>query len=421
MLRHGTLVLFTLVAVSIGHSLSAQEVWSRFRGPNGEGISQLQGVPTSWSESDYEWVVKLPGKGHSSPVIWKDTLFLTSGEDDGTRLLLCLDAITGETRWTKSTHLDPNKLHAKNSYGSGTPVTDGERVYVAQADAEHYIVAAYDMQGNEVWKRDFGPFVAEHGYGGSPVIYGELLIVPNDQNGPSSIEALDLKTGETRWSSPRKVKTASYATPMVLNLDGKDQLIVLSGAAGLAGLDPKTGEELWASGALPERTVGSPIFGNGLLFGSCGSGGRGAEMVIVDPSKQGEPEKLVHSVRKKLMPYVPTPVVFGDHLYLWNDDGTACCVDMQGDFSKNVWRERIGGNYSGSPVVIAGKIYCISEDGLVKVIDASPTFHEYPGGKLGDASYSTPAVANGRVYFRGFHTLSCLKASPKTAEVQTSR
>jgi FOG: WD40-like repeat len=414
----GWIVLLFLI-ISI-RSSEAQEVWPRFRGPNGEGISTLRGVPTEWTESDYEWVVELPGRGNSSPVIWGEHLFITSGKEDGTRILFCLNAFTGKTLWSDELKLDANHLHQKNSYGSGTPTTDGERVYVSEADTQHYIVRALTMDGKEVWRRDLGPFVSEHGCGHSPMIYKDLLLVTNDQKGPSSIEALDLKTGETRWSSPRKVKSASYATPMILHLNGQDQIIALSGATGLAGLDPETGRELWSSGPLPQRTVASPIFGHGLLFGTCGSGGRGAEMVVVDPSKGNNPKELVYGIRKKMMPYVPTPLAVGQYLYLWNDDGTAACVDLTGDLSDNVWKKRIGGNYSGSPIIIDGRIYCISESGDVKVIDASPTFREYKGGALNDPSYSTPAVANGRVYFRSFHKLFSLRARPDAAGAQAS-
>ncbi|WP_437185205.1 PQQ-binding-like beta-propeller repeat protein [Planctomicrobium sp. SH668] len=404
------LFLATLHFTTQNHSASADENWSRFRGPNGEGISLQRGIPTEWSETDYEWTIQLPGKGHSSPVVWGQFLFLTSGLEDGTRTILCIDSFSGEERWAKSIQLLPNKLHKKNSYGSGSPTTDGKRVYVAEADPEHFLINAYDFEGSLVWQRDLGPYAASHGIGISPVVYQDMLIVPNDQDGPSSIEALDLETGETRWSTERKVETASYATPMIAQINGVEQIITLSGATGIAGLDPLSGKEIWASGRLPQRTVASPVYANGLFFATCGEEGRGTQMIAVDPLRKSDDLSLVHAVRKKMMPYVPTPLTLGDYMYLWNDDGTACCLDLRDDLQKNVWRERIGGNYSGSPVIIDGRIYCISEEGDVKIIDASPKFRAYPGGKIPDESYSTPAIANGRLYLRGFHTLSCLKS-----------
>jgi len=407
----------TCISCPFSAQVLAQEVWARFRGPNGTGMSTLQGVPTNWTASDYEWVVDLPGKGHSSPVIWGEHLFLTSGEEDGERKLICLNAFTGKQLWSTSIKLKANRLHTKNSYGSGSPATDGERVYVAEADSDHFIVMAHDMQGKEVWRRDLGACQASHGMSVSPIIYQDLLIVPNDQDGPSFIEALDLQTGLTRWKTPRKIETASYATPIIVNLSGQDQLVALSGATGLAGLNPLTGEELWASGPLPQRTVASPVYGNGLLFATCGQAGRGVEMIAVHPVQKQISQSLIAGIRKQSMPYVPTPVIVDNYLYLWNDDGTACCVDLRGDVTKNVWRKRLGGNYSGSPVVIDGRIYCISEDGNVKVIDASPKFQEYPGGQLNDPSYSTPAIANGRVYLRSFHKLTSLKSKNRLSDV----
>lgn len=400
----------------IHQSALAEENWPRFRGPNGTGISEQKGLPTSWSEKDYEWVVEFDGKGHSSPCLWGTALFITTGKDDGARTLHCLDALTGEERWSDTITLAPSHLHKKNSYASGTPATDGERVYVGFGDDDHIVVAAYTFEGKKVWSRDLGRFESQHGFGLSPIVYEGKLIVPNDQKGPSFIQALDVMTGETLWSTPRKFVTTSYATPMILNVGGEDQIITLSGATGLAGLDPGTGKSLWESGELPQRTVASPVFGNGLLIATCGQGGRGQYLAAVDPTP-GQDGNLLAAERKQNLPYVPTPVVQDQYLFLWNDDGIVCCVDMTGDLTQNVWRERVGGNFSGSPVIIDGKIYCISEEGQVVVIDASPQFKLHGSSPLGDQSYATPAVANGRLYLRGFQRLACLKASSKVVTV----
>lgn len=409
-IRCGVLLLSLLPAVLI----QAQE-WTRFRGPNGTGISELKGVPTTWSLNDYEWIVDLPGKGHSSPVIWGESLFLTTSQEDGSRTLVCLNAETGKILWTDTIPLGANHLHKKSSYASGTPAVDGKRVYVGFADDEHYTVLAYSHAGERIWTRDLGSFSSQHGQGVSPMVHGDLLIVPNDQRGPSQIVALSVDTGDEVWSTrDRRSGAASYATPMILNIDGNDRLICLSGTHGLSAHDLATGEEVWASGELPQRTVGSPTFGAGLLFATCGSGGIGKYMVAVDPHGKGDvSESHIKGVRTQNLPYVPTPVVHEDHLYLWNDNGIVCCVDLKGDLTENVWRQRIGGNFSGSPVLIDGKLYCMSEDGEVVVMDASPTYHLHGKSPLPEASYSTPAVANGRVYFRTFTKLASLKADPK--------
>ena len=134
-------------------------------------------------------------------------------------------------------------------------------------------------------------------------------------------------------------------------------------------------------------------------------------MVGFDPSGKG----AVKAERKQNLPYVPTPIVHEGHLYLWNDDGVICCVDLNGDLSDNVWRERVGGKFSGSPVLIDGRLFCISEEGDIVVVDAKPMFKLYGKSSLGDESYATPAVGNGRVYFRGFRSLACLKATAPEA------
>ncbi len=386
------------------------DVWPRFRGVNGVGTSDLQGLPTQWTEEDYEWVIDLPGVGHSSPVVWEETLFIASGDDTGERVLLCVDALTGEVRWTQKLRLTASHLHKKNSYGSASPAVDGERVYIPFADEGQYLLLAFDFAGNQIWSYNVGTFTSQHGQGVSPIIYEDLVILPNDQQGPSSIVALNRRTGEPVWISPRLTRKTSYSTPMILEREGHDdQLICVSGATGIAGLDPRTGKELWRSGEFPQRTVASPVFAGGLLVASCGQGGRGVSMAWVDPSGAGDVSAShVRHERTTNLPYVPTPIVHGDHLYVWTDDGIVCCVDLR--TTENVWRQRIGGNFSGSPVLVDGRLYCVSEEGEVVVIAASPVFQEYGRSPLGDSSYSTPAVANGRMYLRGFHKLACLKA-----------
>lgn len=403
-------VVFGLCLAS---ALVAQaDSWPRFRGPNGTGHADLKGVPSTWTESDYEWVIDLPGKGHSSPVIWDNRLYVTSGHDDGSRTLSCHDASTGKELWQVTQQFEANHLHKKNSYASGTPAVDGEHVVVGFADEKHYILSCYTVNGELKWTKDLGGFNSQHGQGVSPIIYNGMAIIPNDQWGPSQINAYDVASGELNWSSDRKFVKTSYATPMILSVDGKDQIICLSGGVGLAGLDPATGKELWASGELPQRTVASPAAtASGLVIATCGQGGRGTLMVAVDPHGQGDVSgSHVKATRDQNLPYVPTPIVVGNNLYLWNDDGIVCCIDTTGSMEENVWRARVGGNFSGSPVLIEDRLYCISEDGEVVVLAIGDEYKLLGKNPLGEPSYATPAVGNGRVYFRTFNKLACLKA-----------
>lgn len=418
-----SLAVFAMVLTTMWGNLcqSAEPTeWSRFRGPNGTGVSGLKGVPTTWTQDDYEWVVKLPGVGHSSPVLWGEKLFLTSGTEAGERLTLCLNAISGEEIWRYSATLAVNHLHKKNSYGSGTPCVDADRVYVPWGDEEHFVITAFTHGGELLWTRDLGPYSKEHGHGNSPIVHNGMVIVSYDQTQNETARvanqtvALDAASGEVKWSTEQGPHKASYATPMILDVPGKGtQIVNVTGGSGFFGLDPETGRQLWASGKLPERSVASPIYANGLLIGSCGSGGIGRLMVAVDPTGSGDVSAShVKVQRTKSLPYVPTPLVKDNYLYLWNDNGIVQCVDLNGDMTGFVWQERIGENYSSSPIMIDGKIYCISEVGNVFVLDASPDYKLYAkdGSPLGDNSYSTPAVGNGRLYLRGFSTLASLKA-----------
>jgi outer membrane protein assembly factor BamB len=386
--------------------------WPRFRGPNGTGVSGLKGLPTSWTESDYEWVVELPGLGHSSPVIWDDALFLTTALEDGTRTLHRFDATTGKEVWSQSTRLEVPQIHTKSSLASTTPALDGERVYIAFADEHQQLLLAYTLDGDQAWSQNLGSYKSQHGLGVSPIVFGDLVIMPNEQAGESSIAAYNRKTGEVAWTYPRPSKEVSYATPFILELEGRGpQLICLGEPGGLASLDPLSGAPIWTTGPMPQRTVSSPVYGHGVVIASSGQGGMGKYMRAVDPTGTGDVTGThirYERLEKESLHYVPTPIVYGDYLYLWCDRGIVCCVELAS--GRTIWSERIGGNYSGSPVCVDGKLYGVSEDGEIVVLGASPEFQEFGRSPLGDGSHSSPAVANGRLYVRGFQRLVSLRA-----------
>ncbi len=404
--------LLLLSIVVFGTSLTSAQNWPRYRGADGSGVSEAKGFPTSWSQGDYEWVVELPGEGHSSPVIWDRDLFVTSATDEGrVRYLMCLDAVTGNIKWTRAAGFNTNPKHAKNSFASSSPATDGERVFVAFADEERFGLAAYDIEGNLLWRNWLGPFLSRHGQGTSPIVFEDLVIIPNDQDGPSSIVAYDRRDGRLVWSSLRAAREASYATPLLIELPGKKpQLICLSGATGLSSLDPWSGGLNWSTAELPKRTVASPTYTSGLVYAICGEGGKGVRMIGVDPSGSGEIETThIKFRRDKDLPYVPAAVGVNDSVFLWTDNGVVICLDPK--TQKTRWQERVGGNFSGSPICVDGKLYCIEESGKVIVVDAGSEYRLLGENPIGDPSYSTPAVANGRLYLRSFHRLSSLRSS----------
>ncbi|MEO1994674.1 MAG: PQQ-binding-like beta-propeller repeat protein [Planctomycetaceae bacterium] len=388
------------------------ENWTRYRGDNGTGISNATEVPTRWSPGDYLWSRDLPGLGHSSPVIFEDRLFVTSAVDEGAiRYLYCLNAKSGKEIWARQLGMNRSHKHSKSSWASSTPVTDGHAVYVALADKERLLLSSYDYAGTLIWRRSLGRFSSQHGHGVSPILYKDLIILPNDQKGPSSVVALDKATGQTRWSALRSVRRTSYSTPFVLARPGTEpQLICVSGASGVTSLKPETGDVNWFTGEFPLRTVASPVYGGGLITATCGGGGVGKLLIAIDPNGKGAVADTHVKYRiDRNLPYVPTPVVYQDHIYLWNDNGVVRCLDVR--TGKNLWTQRIGGNYSGSPICISGRLYCMSEAGDVVVLAASPKFQQLATNPLGDGSHSTPAVAQGQLYLRTFHKLFCIGKS----------
>ncbi len=401
--------LAVLAIMPLGTPLSAGN-WPQFRGDNGTANGENLRLPARWSADAILWKADLPGVGHSSPVIWGNRVFLTSANTEGTtRHLICLNADTGKTLWTKNFTFHPGHKHGKNSWATSTPALDAERVYFVLADSDRQILAAYDFDGNPVWEKNLGSFSSQHAQGTSPIVFEDLVILANDQDGPSSIIACDRLTGHTVWTAPRKSgpQATSYATPFIYRpKDGPPELICSSSLSGLSALDPHTGQTLWTTKSMPQRTVGSPVLAGGLLFQCCGAAGQGMLMVAVDPHGRGDVSKTnIRYTRKRVLPYVPSPVACGDDLYLWSDHGVVCCVEPKS--GKDVWTKRVGGDFSSSPICANKLLFNVDESGNVIVLSASHEFEIVGRFPLGDPCNATPAAANGRLYFRTFHHLVC--------------
>ncbi len=405
----GLLALF----VCTESNLVAGENWARFRGPNGSGISAQKGYPGSWKPREEAWIQTIPGEGHSSPVIWQENIFLASASNKGkTRSLFCLEVQSGDIIWKKSLTFHSNHINTKNSWASSSPTTDGKHVYITFADKNNYIAIAYDMDGNEIWRKNLGPFASQHGQGVSPILFKNMLFVANDQKGFGSLIALDKNNGDVVWNSSREFRRVSYSTPIIYQADKKSpQLIVSCGAMGITSVDPANGSINWYSGELPARTVSSPFISDGLIYQTCGAAGRGKKMIGVSPDGKGLlDDSYFKFQRKKETPYVPTAISYEGHIYLWCDNGVVSCVENK--TGKNIWTKRVGGNYSGSPICVNGIIYIMSEAGKIAAIDASPEYHLYHKTELGELSHSTPAEAGGKLFFRTSHKLICYQSKP---------
>lgn len=392
---------FCSLLLAISSVADAQE-WTRFRGPNGSGESEAATIPVTWTAKDYNWRVELPGVGHSSPVVWGDRIYVTAAtEGNATRSICCLNAADGGVAWKQSFPSSTHPKNAANNYAPSTPTVDKDHVYMTWGTPENYMVVAMDRQtGREVWRRDLGPFAAEHGFGASPMLLGDLLIVPNDQNDKSFIVALNRMTGKTRWQTDRRSTRAAYATPILYQpTGGQPQLILSSMSHGITSLDPTTGKQNWELGVFDKRVVGSPTLAAGLIVASCGEGGGGKRMVAIqsgDPIKNVE-AKVLYDFPSPV-PYVPVPVAYGNLVFLWHDQGTVACVDAP--TGKLHWREKVGGKYFGSPVRVRDRLYCMSREGQLLVIAAADKYKLLGQIDLEEPSHATPAVAGGRMYLR---------------------
>jgi outer membrane protein assembly factor BamB len=374
--------------------------WLRFRGTNGSGIGVAPGLSVTWTEKDYRWRVDLPGKGHSSPIICGKRLFVTAGDEtSGGQTVRCLNAAAGATVWTREFTAATYKKNPANAYASSTPTADQERLYVTWATPEKYWVVALDQQsGKDIWRRDLGPFEAQHGFGASPILVRDILVVPDEQDGVSRIVGLDCRSGEIRWQTPRRTEKAAYSTPCLYESPGNPpQLILTSWAHGFSSLDPQSGKSNWELPLLKFRVVGSPLLAGDLILACCGTGGSGKQMFAVragGPKHQAE----VAFELKPPIPYVPTPVADAQRAYLWGDSGIVTCVALPD--GKVLWQERVGGNYFSSPLLIAGRVYGVSRTGQVVVLAAAERYELLGRSELGEACHSTPAVAGGVLYFR---------------------
>ena len=409
-----SLVLWAALARGAGG-----DEWARFRGPDGSGVAGASAganIPAKWADKDVRWKVALPGVGHASPVVWGERVFTTCGdESSGARTIVCLNAADGSVRWKRDYNADVYRHHGENSYASSTPAVDAERVYFCLMSPAALKVVALDHEGKDAWTADLGPFVTEHGGGHSPIVLDDMVIVANDQNGPGScVVALDRKTGQQRWKTPRRSHRFAASTPCVYRPKdgGPAQIVVTSWAHGITGLDPKNGLVLWE---LPEafdaRTVASPVAAGeaGLVLASCGEGPGGHWMIAVKPGSGGARPDVAYKVLKNT-PYVPTPLVKGDRVYYWSDGGMVTCAKVQ--TGETVWQERVGGSFFGSPVCAGDKLYCISKRGEVVVLAASDKYELLARNDLGEKSDATPAVAGGRMYLRTWGNLLCVGGEP---------
>lgn len=405
--------LFPLLALASG--LPAAETWTRFRGENGAGISSIEGIPHQWTVEDYRWTRKIPGIGHSSPVIWKKQLFVTSGnEATGERFVLAVDADSGSTIWQRKFSGEVHGKHKLNSFASTTPTVDEDGVYIGWGTPKQVTILALGRDGSTRWKTELGAFQSGHGFGVSLMLYKDLVIIPNEHEGESALFALDKKDGSVRWKIDRDSR-ATYSTPCLFTNGGRTELIFTNYHQGVTALDPQNGRLLWKADVFDkshiESSIASPVIAGSLVLATSGWLGHGNELIAVRPPRPGEGEtaKQVYRIARGAS-LCTTPLVYRNLLIIWSDSGIATAANAT--TGEVHWQKRIGGTFYASPICIGDAIYNIDALGTVTVLRASTEFEILGRCSLGDACHSTPAVAHDRLYLRTFGGLSALDKKP---------
>ncbi len=399
-------------------SLCLASQWPHWRGPSRNGVAHEQHLPVRWSATDnVTWKLAMPDLSGSTPIIWDDRVFVSTG--DGAELyLVCVDRAKGTVLW--KAHLGSGNVKMrKHNMSSPSPVTDGRHVWVLTGTG---MLRAFDFAGKEVWVRDlqkdYGAFGLNWGYASSPLLHRGILYVEvlhgMKTDDPSYVMAIHAADGRTRWRVERPTDAVSespdaYTTPALLEHDGREE-IVISGGDYVTGHDPATGAELWRAGGLNPakdryyRVVASPTAIGGMIYVpsrvkpliAFRAGGRGdiTESHKVWSTDQG--------------PDVPTPATDGTYIYILNDRGIVWCRDAK--TGAEVWgNQRVRpGTYSASPVVADGKVYVISEDGVATVFEAGPEFKVLAENELGEYTLSSPAMSDGQIFLRTTNHLYCI-------------
>lgn len=381
---------------SVGSAQAADE-WPQFRGPDGQGHAEGSDLPIEWSETqNIVWKTPIAGRGWSSPVISDNQIWLTTAFDGGHSLrAICVDRETGAIeRDIEVFHVEtPDPIHDKNSYASPTPILEQGRVYVHFGDLG---TACYKTDGELVWQTHELQYQHGHGPAGSPVLYHDLLIVSCDGTDKQYVAALDKHTGQVRWKTDRQGRMA-YSTPLVIEVDGADQLVSTGGDQAVA-YEPATGREIWRVRYDGYSEVPRPVYGCGLVF--LASGYDTPWLYAVRPDGQGDvTDTHVEWKLRQGSPLNPSPLLVGDELYLVSDDGIATCRDAK--TNKEHWRKRLLGNYSASPLLADGRIYFTNERGLTTVVAPGKTFRQLAKNELEGQTLASMAVAGRSIFFRG--------------------
>lgn len=407
------LLLTCSIACILVTSVSAED-WLSFRGPNSAGVSNSEGVPVQWSDTEnLAWKLDLPGKGYSSPIVVGDSVFVTCYSSDGDlsqlkRHVVRVNRASGEVIWSKeypsaAEEREIPQFAGRPGFASHTPVSDGKRIYVLFGNSG---VHALDLDGNVVWKKEVGSENrAMFGSAASPILYKDLLIVTAASES-ESIRAFNKDTGEQAWKVEAAALNKSYATPVIATTDkGTDELL-MPVVGELWGLDPATGTFKWYCEARTD-TAQCPcvVVADGVAY--CLGGRSGGRTAIRIGGK--DDVTSTHQVwTSNAGSYVPSPVVKGDHIYWINDNGIVTCVDRH--TGKEVNKKRLRGQVYASILLIRDKLYAVTRYQGTFVLEATPELKQLAHNTLTDRTdhSASPAVADGQLFIRSDQALYCI-------------
>jgi outer membrane protein assembly factor BamB len=404
--KYGLSLVACLLASS---TVLAETNWPRWRGAAGLGHSDEQNLPRKWSAGQETWRCQLPGSGQSSPVIWGDRIYLTAAElvdGQAQRMVLCIDRNTGKIVWNQVAATGPpEEVHKMNGYASPTCAVDGEHVVAFFGDGGLH---CYSIDGERQWQLDLGEFPGAWGCGASPSILGDWVIQNCDAEGEAYLLAVEKSTGKQVWRTERRATPkGGWSTPILIDTGARQEL-VLNGEFGVQGYDPQTGKELWFCQSFNGRGTPTPVWGGGLLYVINGKPG---DIYSVRPGGSGDVTKTHmawHTPRRGGRD-LPSPALAGDMLLGVDMQGVGAGYDAA--TGKQLWKGRIGGNYSASPLVAGGLIYLLSEAGETVLIRPGGQLDIVARNKIGpgdEVFRASPAASDGQLFLRSDRALYCI-------------
>ncbi|HIF31364.1 MAG TPA: dehydrogenase [Planctomycetes bacterium] len=390
-------VVTTALLLLASRDVLAADAWPWWRGPSFDGIAgSLERPPTRWDEStNVIWKTTIPGRGHSSPIVQDNFVVLTTADKQAqVQYVLCYNRTTGKQLWKTAVNQGgfPNRIHAKNTHATPTAATDGQHIFVTFCNHDSVQLAALDFEGEIVWERkagDYRPKKYRYGYAPSPLLYRDLIIVASEFESGGYLAAFNRSNGEKRWQTPRRA-FVSYSSPVVGRVSGRDQLLI-SGADRVASYDPKTGNELWSVPGTTNATCGTLIWDDDLVYASGGYPKK--ETIAI----RGDGSGIAWKNAEKC--YEQSMLIHDGYIFAVNDTGIAVC--WQAKSGQQMWKVRLGGPVSVSPVLAGGNIYISTERGKTFVFQANPEeFRAVANNQLGNEAFATPAFVGNRIFTR---------------------